>query len=60
MKNNQSVRDAARIANVPLYAVAHEIGVSEPTLFRWLRFQLPADKERVLMDAIKKLEKEAV
>ena len=56
MKNNQSVRDAARVANVPLYAVAHEIGVSEPTFFRWLRFPLPKEKESAILDAIKAIE----
>lgn len=60
MKNNKKVRDAARIADVPLYAIAHEIGVSEPTFFRWMRFQLPPDKEKQVLAAIKTLEREAV
>ena len=58
MKDNLEVRKAARIAGVPLWAVAKEVGISEPTLFRWLRVPLPADKEQRIMSAIEKLEQE--
>lgn len=57
-RENEAVRKAARIAGVPLYRVAKEIGVSEPTLQRWLRFQLPADKEARIIGAIDKLSQE--
>lgn len=60
MKENQSVRRAARVAGVPLWRVATAIGVSEPTLTRWLRVPLPEDKERRIMTAISALEQEAV
>lgn len=60
MKANQKIRRAARVADVPLWRIAAQIGVSEPTLFRWLRQPLPEDKERAIMEAIKKLEQEAV
>lgn len=59
VKTNQKVRDAARIADVPLYAIAHKIGISEPTFSRWIRFQLPPEKEKQILAAIKELEKEA-
>jgi uncharacterized protein YjcR len=58
MKENESIRKAARIADVPLYAVAMKLGISEPTIHRWLRFQLPAEKEQQIMDAINELAKE--
>lgn len=58
MSENQKVRKAARMAGVPLWRVALSIGVSEPTLMRWLRVPLPADKESRIMRAISTLEKE--
>lgn len=58
MKENQTVRRAARVAGVPLWRVAAAIGVSEPTLTRWLRVPLPEDKERRIMTAISALEQE--
>lgn len=57
MKENQTVRRAARVAGVPLWRVAAAIGVSEPTLTRWLRVPLPEDKERRVMEAITELSK---
>ena len=57
-RQNEAVRSAARDAGVPLWAVANEISVSEPTLTRWLRFPLPEDKENRVMAAISKLSKE--
>lgn len=59
MKENQTVRRAARAAGVPLWRVAKAIGVSEPTLTRWLRAPLPEDKEKRVMAAIAALEQEA-
>lgn len=57
---NKTVRRAARAAGVPLWRVAAAVGVSEPTLTRWLRVPLPADKEQRVMAAISELAKEAV
>lgn len=58
MKENQVVRRAARAAGVPLWRVAKAIGVSEPTLTRWLRVPLSEDKEQRVMAAIAALEQE--
>lgn len=58
MKENHAVRSAARSASVPLWMVAAAIGISEPTLIRWLRFPLPEDKEQRIMAAIAELAKE--
>lgn len=57
-KANEPVRTAARVAGVPLWAVANRIGVSEPTLLRWLRIPLPEDKEKDIMGAISELGEE--
>lgn len=59
MRENENIRKAARVAGVPLWKVAAAIGVSEPTLIRWMRFPLPAEKEARIMAAISVLEKEA-
>ena len=58
LKENQGVRKAARVAGVPLWKIAAAVGVSEPTLIRWLRFPLPEDKEHRIMEAISALEQE--
>ncbi|MBQ9851752.1 MAG: helix-turn-helix domain-containing protein [Ruminiclostridium sp.] len=60
MKENETVRRAARIAGVPLWRLAEKLGVSEPTVYRWLRHPLPKDKEIRILDAISSLEKELV
>ncbi len=54
-RENENVRKAARVAGVPLWAIASKIQVSEPTLTRWLRFPLPAEKEQRIMTAIQEL-----
>ena len=58
VRENQRVRSAARSAGVPHWKIAVAIGVSEPTLTRWLRVPLPADKEQRIMTAIKELAQE--
>lgn len=60
IRENEKVRRAARAANVPLWRAAVAIGISEPTLTRWLRTPLPQDKEKRLLEAIAALESEAV
>ena len=59
MKENQSVRKAAKKAGVPLWKCALQMGISEPTLIRWLRVPLSQEKETRIMTAIAALEQEA-
>ena len=54
-RTNEEVRRAARVADVPLWQIAAKIGVSQPTMTRWLRFPLPTDKEERIMRAIQEL-----
>lgn len=58
-KQNIQIRRAARVAGVPLWAVAASIGISEPTLMRWLRFPLSLEREVKILAAIDDLAKEA-
>ena len=55
---NKEIRRAARIADVPMWKVALEMGISEPTIFRWLRTELPEDKKAAMLAAIDKLSEE--
>jgi len=59
MKLNEKVRRAARTEGIPLYAVAGAMGISEPTIHRWLRTPLPPEREKQMLEAIKRLAKEA-
>ncbi len=59
MRANQNVRDAARIAGIPLWRIAMQAGISEPTLTRWLRVPLSEDRERRIVRAIEELKEEA-
>lgn len=46
---NEELRNKIRIANVRHWQIAHELGISEETLCRHLRFELPqAERERLL------------
>lgn len=45
---NNDIRMKARGLGVPLWAICKELGVSEPTLTRWMRTELPQEKrERI-------------
>ena len=56
---NLSLRQRAKSAGIPLWKIASYIGVSEPTITRWLRVPLSCSKEKLILEAISKLEKEA-
>lgn len=58
MRENQGIRKATKSAGVPLWKIAAELGISEPTIIRWLRFPLPAEKEKYIMEAISMLSQE--
>lgn len=58
MKENKEVREAARSSGVPLWRVAAAIGISEPTITRWLRFPLSGERKTEIMAAITRLSKE--
>ena len=56
---NENVRRAARAAGIPLWMIAKQLHVSEPTLTRWMRFPLPSDKEQDILAVIDQLAKDA-
>lgn len=47
--NNQEIRKTAREKNVSLWEIADELKISEPTMTRKLRHELPeAEKTKIL------------
>lgn len=59
MRVNQNIRDAAKHNGVKLWQIAARLGISEPTITRWLRTPLPPEKEKKIMDAIEEIAKGA-
>ena len=51
-KANQDIRDYAAQKDVYFWEIAMELGISEPTMTRWMRVELPADKRREIAQII--------
>lgn len=51
-KANADVREAAKKAGIPLWAIAEELGVSEATLTRKMRFEMLNDDKRTIREVI--------
>lgn len=60
MKANQKVREQAQKMGVKHWQIAERLGISEPTIMRWLRVPLSEEREQAIMAAIKELAKEGV
>ena len=57
--NNLSIRQAAKAAKLPLWEIADAMGISEPTMTRLLRRELPDTDKHRIMAIIRKLSKTA-
>ena len=57
MENNE-IRLYAKGAGVPLWRLADHLGISEATLTRMLRRELPEDEKRQILNIIDELAKE--
>ena len=53
---NKDLREAFRIANVRQWEVAEAIGISEMTMVKWLRRELPEDKKLRIRAGIRKVQ----
>ena len=51
-KANQDIRDYAAKKGVYFWEIAMELGISEPTMTRWMRSELTADKRREIEQVI--------
>lgn len=58
MKANQTIRKTAKVKGVKHWQIADYLGISEPTIMRWLRVPLSPEKEKTIMEAIEALAKE--
>ena len=58
MKANQTIREAAKRKGVKHWQIANYLGISEPTIMRWLRFPLSPEREKAIMEAIEVIAKE--
>ena len=53
-KHNLIIRDAMKKYKVYLYEVADLMGVSEPTICRWMRNEMPVSKQKSIALLIRK------
>lgn len=56
---NMKIRLAARGAGVPLWRIAQEMGVSEPTITRKLRKELPEEEQARILEIIERIKEGA-
>lgn len=55
MRQNEKIRKLMRRNDVTFWQLAQSLGVSESTLYRWLNYPLPMEREKMLTDAIVRL-----
>ena len=55
--NNADLKAMIRSAGLAQWRVALEVGISENTLIRWFRTELPPEKQERIYQAIKNLER---
>lgn len=55
---NEEIRRRLRSANIPLWKLGRELGVTEVTMVRWFREELPQEKRQRILKVIEKLEEE--
>ena len=56
-KTNMIIREELKTRGVRHWKLAHELGVSEQTLVRWLRFELSEDKQMEMLEKIEAIAK---
>ncbi len=52
LNNNILIRNSMKEHQVFQYEVAEILGISEPTLIRWLRKELPEDEQKRIVSLI--------
>ena len=56
-KENMIIREELKTRGVRHWELAHELGVSEQTLVRWLRFEMDEDKQMDMLETIETIAK---
>lgn len=54
---NKIVREELKQRRVRHWELAHELGVSEQTLVRWLRFELDEDRQLDMLEKVETIAK---
>ena len=54
---NKIIREELKARGVRHWELAHELGVSEQTLVRWLRFELDEDRQLEMLMKIEEITK---
>ena len=54
---NKIIRDELKARGVRHWELAHELGISEQTLVRWLRFELSEDRQLEMLMKIEEIAK---
>lgn len=49
---NEKIRQLAKKKRIALWEIAAKIGISEATITRWMRVQLSAEKESLILNGI--------
>jgi len=49
---NQEIKKAMKEHKVKQWQIAEKLGMSEFTLSRWFRHELPEDKKRMVLEAV--------
>ena len=52
---SEELKHLASSKRVPIWMIADELGISENTLFRWLRHDIPEDRQKLILNAITKI-----
>lgn len=52
---NAEIRMEARKRGVPVWKIARELGISEQTLYRWLRVPISDELEKAMREIIERL-----
>lgn len=55
---NKDLKEKVKKEGLYMWQIADKLGVSEPTLVRWMRYPLSKEKRNAFNDAIKHLKKE--
>lgn len=55
--NNRDIRTLLKMKRIPMWKVAEQIGISEPTITRWFREPLTTDHFQKVMKAIEEIER---
>lgn len=57
-KANEEIRKKAKINRVRLWQIAYALNISEPTIIRRLRHELPDDQKAEILDIIERLKED--